>query len=36
MTGRTLLSIQIADIQGGVVLLNGAALAFAVLAQVQA
>jgi hypothetical protein len=32
MSGRTFLSIQIADIQGGEVLLNGAALAFAVLA----
>ena len=36
MSGRTVLSIQIADMQGGVVLLNGAALEFAVLAQVQA
>ena len=36
MTGRTLLSIQLADIPGGVVLLNGAALDFAVLAQVHA
>ena len=35
MTGRTILSIQVADIQGGVVLLNGAALDFAVLAQVR-
>jgi len=35
MSGRTVLSIQIADMQGGVVLLNGAALDFAVLAQVQ-
>jgi hypothetical protein len=35
MSGRTSLSIQIADIQGGVVLLNGAALDFAVLAQIQ-
>ena len=35
MSGRTVLSIQIADIQGGVVLLNGAALAFAVLAQIH-
>jgi hypothetical protein len=35
MSGRTFLSIQVADIQGGVVLLNGAALDFAVLAQVQ-
>ena len=36
MSGRTLLSIQLADIPGGVVLLNGATLDFAVLAQVQA
>ena len=36
MSGRTFLSIQIADIPGGVVLLNGAALAFAVLAQADA
>jgi hypothetical protein len=36
MSGRTFLSIQIADISGGVVLLNGAALAFAVLARVHA
>lgn len=35
MTGRTVLSIQVADIAGGVVLLNGAFLDFAVLAQVQ-
>jgi hypothetical protein len=35
MSGRTFLSIQIADIQGGVVLLNGAVLDFAVLAQVH-
>ena len=35
MSGRTFLSIQVADIQGGVVLLNGAALDFVVLAQVQ-
>jgi hypothetical protein len=35
MSGHTVLSIQVADIQGGVVLLNGAALTFAVLAQVQ-
>ena len=35
MSGRTVLSIQVADIQGGVVLLNGATLGFAVLAQVQ-
>ena len=35
MSGRTSLSIQIGDIQGGVVLLNGAALDFVVLAQVQ-
>ena len=35
MSGRTFLSIQIADIQGGVVLLNGAALDFAVLAQIH-
>jgi hypothetical protein len=35
MTGRTVLSIQVADIQGGVVLLNGAELGFAVLAQVH-
>jgi hypothetical protein len=35
MYGRTFLSIQVADIQGGVVVLNGAALDFAVLAQVH-
>jgi hypothetical protein len=35
MSGRTPLSIQLADIPGGVVLLNGAALDFAVLAQVH-
>jgi hypothetical protein len=35
MSGGTFLSIQIADIQGGVVLLNGAALDFAVLAQIH-
>lgn len=35
MNGRTVLSIQVADIQGGVVLLNGATLGFAVLAQVH-
>jgi hypothetical protein len=35
MTTRTFLSVQVADIPGGVVLLNGAALDFAVLAQVQ-
>jgi hypothetical protein len=35
MSGRSVLSIQVADIQGGVVLLNGATLGFAVLAQVQ-
>ena len=35
MSGRTFLSIQVADIPGGVVLLNGAALDFAVLAQVH-
>jgi len=35
MTGRTVLSIQVADSRGGVVLLNGAALGFAVLAQVH-
>ena len=35
MSGRTFLSIQIADIEGGVVLLNGAVLDFAVLAQVH-
>ena len=36
MNGHTFLSIEIAEIQGGVVLLNGAALAFAVLAPAQA
>ena len=36
MSGRTFLSIQIADSPGGVVLLNGAALAFAVLAPTDA
>jgi hypothetical protein len=36
MSGRTSLSIQVADVAGGVVLLNGAVLNFAVLAQVQA
>jgi hypothetical protein len=35
MSGRTFLSIQTADTPGGVVLLNGAILAFAVLAQVH-
>ena len=35
MSGRTFLSIQVADIPGGVVLLNGAVLDFAVLAQVH-
>jgi hypothetical protein len=35
MRGRTVLSIQVADIQGGVVLLNGATLGFAVLAHVR-
>ena len=35
MTERTVLSIQVADSRGGVVLLNGAALGFAVLAQVH-
>jgi hypothetical protein len=35
MTGRTILSIHVADIEGGVVLLNGAVLDFAVLAQIQ-
>ena len=35
MSGRTFLSIQVGDIPGGVVLLNGAALDFAVLAQVN-
>jgi hypothetical protein len=36
MSGRTFLSVQVASIPGGVVLLNGAALDFAVLAQVHA
>jgi hypothetical protein len=35
MSDRTFLSIQLADIPGGVVLLNGAALDFAVLAQIH-
>jgi hypothetical protein len=35
MSGGTLLSVQVSDIQGGVVLLNGAVLDFAVVAQVQ-
>jgi hypothetical protein len=35
MSEGTVLSIQVADIQGGVVLLNGATLGFAVLAQVN-
>ena len=35
MSGRTLLSIQLADMPGGVILLNGAVLDFAVLAQVH-
>jgi hypothetical protein len=35
MSGGTVLSVQVADIQGGVVLLNGAVLDFVVLAQVQ-
>ena len=35
MTNDTFISIPVADIQGGVVLLNGAALSFAVLAQVH-
>lgn len=35
ISGRTFLSIQVAGIPGGVVLLNGAALDFAVLAQVH-
>jgi hypothetical protein len=35
MNGGTFLSIQVADIPGGVVLLNGAALDFAVLAQIH-
>lgn len=33
MNGGTILGIQVSDIQGGVVLLNGAALGFAVLVQ---
>jgi murein DD-endopeptidase MepM/ murein hydrolase activator NlpD len=36
MSGRTVLSIQLPEMPGGVVLLNGAALDFAVLAQVHA
>jgi hypothetical protein len=35
MRERTVLSIQVADSRGGVVLLNGAALGFAVLARVH-
>jgi hypothetical protein len=35
MSGGTFLSIRLADIQGGVVLLNGATLGFAVLARVH-
>jgi hypothetical protein len=35
MSGGAFLSIQLADTQGGVVLLNGAALDFAVLAQID-
>jgi hypothetical protein len=35
MSGGTRLSVQIADIRGGVVLLNGAALEFAVLAYIH-
>jgi hypothetical protein len=35
MSGHTFLSIQLAEIQGGVVLLNGGALDFAVLASVH-
>jgi hypothetical protein len=35
MSGRTFLSVQVADIGGGVVLLNGAVLDFSVLAQVH-
>lgn len=35
MSEGTVLSIRVADIQGGVVLLNGATLGFAVLAQVH-
>ncbi len=34
MSGRAVLSIEVAAIRGGVVLLNGAALSFAVLARV--
>ena len=36
MSERTILSVQVAGIPGGVVLLNGAALDFAVLAEVHA
>jgi hypothetical protein len=36
MSGRTILSVRLADMQDGVVLLNGAALDFAVLAQLHA
>ena len=36
MSGRTVLSIQLAEMPGGVVLLNGAVLGFAVLAKVHA
>jgi hypothetical protein len=35
MSGGAFLSIQVADIQGGVVLLNGAAVDFTVLAQIH-
>lgn len=35
MSGGTFLTIEIADIRGGAVLLNGAAMNFAVLAQVR-
>jgi len=35
MSGGTFLSIQLADIPGGAVLLNGAALDFAVLARIE-
>ena len=35
MSGHTFLSIQVSDVPGGVVLLNGAVLDFAVLAHVQ-
>jgi hypothetical protein len=35
MSEGTVLTIQVADLQGGVVLLNGATLGFAVLAQAQ-